>query len=328
MNKKLLTADIGGTHTRFMTFNSLDPIEKVEYNSKNFITFEQLLEHLFQDHPHFHSPFACFAFPGIVGLKPFPLTNLPWIIQRDLLMKKFGFKEVYFLNDLQAGAYGLLALPKTAFKILQEGHPQEGSLALISPGTGLGESFLTLDRIAFATESGHADFGPDDPIQVELWNYLKSQFGHVSYEHVLSGPGIWNIYSFLKTKEPGIHVEAAVAEEALMHPEEAIDKGEAIWMGAFKYHDHLSIQTLRLFTKCLAQEAGNLALHTLAKQGVCIGGGIAPNLLPYLEEESFLDTFCHKGPMSPFLQSIPIKVVLDQRSSLFGCAWYYLHGIR
>lgn len=310
MNINLLSADIGATNSRFALFQNLTCKKNVEYKSHEFPSFEALLEKCFSEHPDmFEAAVGTFAFAGIVSKERFPLTNLPWHVDWKKIKEQFGFKELHFLNDLESAAYGVKALPADSIKTLQMGEDQEGTLALISPGTGLGEAFLTREGRAYATESGHADFGPVNELQVELFQYIKLKFGRVSYEHILSGSGITNIYSFLKGDPKR-------------------KSGEDIWTGAFKFHDQVCIESLRLFTTILAQEAGNLALHTLAKQGIYIGGGIVPHLLPYLETPAFLDTFCRKGPMTPFLQTIPVKVILDPRTSLFGCAWYTLYGTR
>lgn len=321
MNKNLLVADIGGTHARFHLFKKegLIPGPHIQYFSQDFRSFEELLERGLVDHPEiFRQDVACFAMPGLVGERKFKVTNLPWIIDRRELLERFNFKELYFLNDIEASVYGVQVLPEEGFAVLQSGEHREGNLAVISPGTGLGEAFLTQSHIAYPTEGGHADFAPVTDLQYEMGLNLKKKLGRLSYEHLLSGSGIHNIYTFLLEKN-GEQSLAAVAEGA--------DKASAIWLGAFKYHDHTCIESLRMFVQILAQEAGNLALHTLAKNGIYIGGGIAHFVLPYLQEVTFLDTFCEKGPMTAFLKTVPIKVITDARSALYGCAWYCSHGI-
>lgn len=305
MNKNLLTADIGGTHSRFLLFLNHKPTKEIVYSSKKFNCFEELLDVAKKEHPQlFEAEKGCFAFAGTVHQESFPLTNLPWTIHPKKIETQLGM-DLHCLNDLEAGVMGIETLPIDSFKTLQMGKEEEGCIALISPGTGLGEAFLTKKGEACPTEGGHADFAPVNELQVELFRFLKEKYGRVSYEHVLSGQGIWNIYSFLKR-----------GSDALPEGE---DKGLNVWKAAFKFHDQMCMETLRLFTTILAQEAGNLALHTLPKKGLYIAGGIVPHIMPYLEECTFLDTFCQKGAMNPLLQSIPIKVLLNEQLNLFGC---------
>lgn len=317
MKKKLLAADIGGTHARFMAFENLEGKGGIQYASKDFPSFESLMHQVLKDKPdYFDSRVGCFAFPGIEVEGGFKVTHLPWQIDRKCVAEEFNFKELYFLNDLQASAYGIQVLPEESFHTLQQGKKEEGNLAILSPGTGLGEAFLSPLGESFHTEGGHADFAPIDSTQMELWKFLQKHLGRVSYENILSGCGMGYIYDFLAGQDfkPCI-------------PREEGNRGLAICQEALSSVG-ICRDAVQLFLNCLAQEAGNLALHTLAKKGVYIGGGIIQNILPLISKEIFMNRFDQKGPMRDLLQSIPVKVLLDQRSSLFGCAWYCLYGNR
>ncbi|MDB2614197.1 glucokinase [Chlamydiales bacterium] len=333
MTREMLAVDIGGTHTRLALFDldqtPLEPHFLVNYSSKNFDTFELLYEQFVKDHAKkIHTKnvkMACFGVAGIIDNNICHVTNLPWVLDSKNLEKKMGINAVYILNDLQAGMYGILALPENAFITLKKGEVnKEGTKAVIGAGTGLGEAFAVYTEkgyLAYSTEGGHADFAPRDSIQSEMMLYLKNKLGRVSVEHIVSGQGLWNIYLFLRDRA---HEKDPDFFNGVLSNEE---KGTKVTEGALKYNDPLCLKALEVFISCYAAESGNLALRFLASGGIYISGGIAPRLIELLKVSPFLEIFDDKGVMENFVSKVPIHVVMDDRSPLFGAAWYCLRCI-
>ena len=226
------------------------------------------------------------------------------------------------INDMEATAYGIGALPKKAFAVLNPGKPEpKGNIAVIAAGTGLGEGMLIWDGHhyrAVASEGGHADFAPCNMLELELCKYLLKKYGHSSYERVLSGPGLLNIYDFLKStnfaKEPSWLKEEMNQE----NPSSVITKN------ALNGRNKLCVKTLDLFCAIYGAEASNLALKVLALGGVYLGGGIAPKVLSKLQDGVFKKAFLEKGRFSDFLSKIPVHVILEEKTALHGAAVYAL----
>jgi glucokinase len=222
------------------------------------------------------------------------------------------------INDLEANAYGLSALTPNDFAVLQEGKPGRiGNAAVISAGTGLGEAGLYWDgemHRPFASEGGHTTFAPRNVLEIHLLEYLWRRFEHVSWERVLSGPGLVNIYEFMRDTGRG--------EEPLWLAErmQAGDRSAVISEAAIHGESELCSETLRLFISLYGSEAGNLALKTMSVAGLYLGGGIAPRILSQLKEGTFLLSFRSKGRMQQTLGDIPIFVVTNTRASLTGAA--------
>lgn len=235
-------------------------------------------------------------------------------------MAQLGIAKVKLLNDLQAMALGLLWLrPDEWVDLNPRGVPAAGNQAVIAAGTGLGEAILYWDGTlyhALATEGGHADFAPNDTLEDGLLAYLRVKFGgHVSYERVLSGPGIVNIYEYLRdTRQAPESAELAVAIR------NAADPAREISTRALQTGDALCRGTLTLFTRIFGAEAGNLALRCFAAGGVLVGGGIAPKLLSVLQNSLFMQSFCAKGRFSEFLAAVPVRVALNSQTGLIGAA--------
>jgi glucokinase len=230
-----------------------------------------------------------------------------------------GGAPVTLLNDLEANARGVLALEPDDFAVLNAGAADAaGNAALISAGTGLGEAGLFWDgsrHRPFASEGGHADFAPRGPLQMELAAALAARYGHVSFERVLSGPGLHGTYEFLQQRQGG-------PDElpGLMAKLGTDDPAAAISHAALEGRSELCRQALEIFVAVYGAEAGNLALKVLATGGVYLGGGIAPKILPALRAPAFLEAFAAKGRMRPLLEAIPVRVVLNDRAALIGAA--------
>jgi glucokinase len=248
-------------------------------------------------------------------------TNLPWELDERRLAEALRVPRVKLLNDLEAAAYGMLQLDPTDLCVMQPGSPRRGNIAVIAAGTGLGEAILYWDGARYhpiATEGGHADFAPRNDLEIDLLRYLQREYGRVSYERVLSGPGLFNIYRFLR--DSGIAPEpkwlrTRVAEN---------DPGAMISEIGLTGDDPLCTKALDLFCSIYGAEAGNLVLKALAIGGVYVGGGIAPKLLSKLQDGTFTNAFSDKGRFAELLQSIEVKVSLNLRTPLIGAAHYGL----
>jgi len=239
-------------------------------------------------------------------------------VDADQLATLFGFDAVTLVNDLEANAFGLVALEAKDFAVLNEGAPEsEGNTAIISAGTGLGEAGLHFEgkmRRPFASEGGHADFAPRNELEIELLRYLIPQFHHVSYERVLSGPGLLNIYTFLR--DTGRGEEAAWLADEMQEA----DPSAVITRAALEGKSELCMRALDLFVSIYGAEAGNLALKVNATGGVFLGGGIAPRIIDKLKSPAFMEAFTAKGRMRPLLEAVPVRVILNDTTALVGAA--------
>jgi glucokinase len=262
---------------------------------------------------------ACFGVAGPVAAGSAKITNLPWTIETASLAAKLGV-PVGLLNDLQATALGALALPASSFAVLQrgDGGQPSGTIAVIAPGTGLGEALLVSDGAhhrALPSEGGHADFAPTTDEQVELIRFMRGLHGeHISVERILSGAGIGDLYSFVRhatgSPEPGW-----LTDELAKH-----DRNAVISRAALDRRDDASIHALELFAEILGAEAGNFALRGLATGGVVIGGGIPPKILPVLQHPRLIDRFTAKGRFTRWTRTLAVRVALEPRAALFGAA--------
>ncbi|MGB9880643.1 MAG: glucokinase, partial [Anaerolineae bacterium] len=268
---------------------------------------------------------ACFGVAGPVVGGRSEITNLSWIIDGRELQKALNLSSVRLLNDLEAIAWAIPLLEPKDLHTLNAGQPiAGGAIAVIAPGTGLGEAFLTWDGTRYrphATEGGHADFAPTDERQIGLLRYLIERFGHVSCERVCSGLGLPNIYAYLKDsgyapEPPWLAEKLAAAEDPTPVIVNAALSGEE--------RADLCVATLDMFVSILGAEAGNLALKTLATAGVYLGGGIPPRILSALEDGRFMRAFCAKGRHSELMARIPVHVILNPKVALMGAARYGL----
>lgn len=259
---------------------------------------------------------ACFGIAGPVqsdgAQQVAKVTNLPWIVERDAVARVLGTTRVRLINDFQALGYGIEGLGAADVVELQAGVEQpRAPRALLGAGTGLGQGILIWrdDHYeAIATEGGHADFAPTDALQQELLHYLTAKYGRVSYERILSGPGIVNLYTFLseRTAQTGAAIFAAD------------DPPAAITEAAMAGTDAIAVQALALFVRVYGAQAGNVALSVLAHGGVYLGGGIAPKIMPTLKNGEFMRAFCDKGRMTPLLGAMPVRVIVNPKAGLLG----------
>ena len=316
----VLAGDVGGTKTLLAlaepTGESVRIIHEALFPSPHYPGLAPIVLEFLKD---VRDPVtaACFGLPGPVLDGACRTPNLPWTLTEKGLAKETGLATVRLINDFAAAAMGVLALPSDAFVTLQEGDPEpHGTRAVIGAGTGLGQAVLFWDGHRYRsnpTEGGHAGFAPQGELQRELGAYLEKSHRPVSVERAVSGPGLARIYRFLV--ERGVSTWPEVTLEIARE-----DPGEVIARHALAKNDLACEQALDLFAAVYGAEAGNLALRSMATGGVYVGGGIAPKILPKLQEGTFLEAFRDKGRMRELMSRIPLRVVLEPRAGLLGAA--------
>jgi glucokinase len=322
----LLAGDVGGTKTVLALFAGAPETDQAvverTYASRDYGDLESIIASFLAetDRPVVR---ASFAVAGPIAGARARVTNLPWEIDAQRIAGRFGLEQAVLINDLEAIARSIPHLSPLDLLTLHPGERDpHGPLAVIAPGTGLGEAYLTWNGTGYTTrpsEGGHADFAPNDGLQAELWAFLREEFGHVSVERVASGSGIPNIYRFLRDRR-GTEETAKLAERL----NDAADPTPLIVSAAVEKRSALCEETLRTFVSILGAEAGNLALKILATGGIYLAGGLPPRILPFLQDEGFLETVRAKGRLAPLLERIPVHVILNPRAALLGAAW---HGI-
>jgi len=320
----LLAGDIGGTKTHLALCSpegGPTPQVRATFKSNDYANLEAVIKQ-FLDDARLPATKAVFGVAGPVMNGRSRITNLPWIISEATLQQDLGFSEVKLLNDLEATAHGIPHLPARDLSVLNDAPPQSGTKGVIAPGTGLGEAilfFLQGRYHVIASEGGHVDFAPTNLLEVRLLHQLLGKFGHVSYERVCSGSGLPNIYAYLKKE--GFAEELPEVREAL---KQAADPTPIIVQRAMAGDCELSIATLNTFVSILGAEAGNLALKLMATGGIYLGGGIPPKILPKLKDGTFMASFVNKGRFAELLARIPVYVILNEATALFGAACYGL----
>ncbi len=317
----ILAGDIGGTNTRLGIFNKeaigLHLVGAQTYPSRNYESLEDIL-HVFREENNFPVQAACFAIAGPVKEGKVTTTNLAWVVDSEKLAGQLALETVCVINDLEAIGYGVEGLDPQDLEILTQGGPRpEGNVAIIAAGTGLGQAGCFWDgqrHHPFACEGGHTDFAPRNDLELELLGYLLKKFERVSYERILSGTGLYQIYQFLhhtkRGREPKDLTEV-IQQQA--HP-------APIVKAATEKRSEVCELALTVFASIYGAEAGNLALKIMATGGVYIGGGIAPKILPYLQGPHFLQAFLAKGRMRSLLEGFPVRVILNEKAGLFGAA--------
>jgi glucokinase len=342
----ILAGDIGGTKINLALFDwdkgRVDPIREDTIWTADYESLEEVLTEFLEEPaptesdqddlseededsastaPALSSPLtaACFGVPGPVLNNTCRTTNIPWTIEGDKLAEFLKIPQVRLLNDLEAMAYGLPFLEPDEIEDLNPDAPSpppDGTRALLAAGTGLGESLIVWtgkDYQICPSEGGHADFAPNNDLEIELLRYLRTSYLHVSYERVLSGPGLYLIYQFLRDTQKN---EPTWFSEKLPTGDPASLIAEAGLEGK----PDICKNALQLFVSIYGAEAGNMALKTLAMGGVYIGGGIAPKILPALQDGTFMKSFLAKGRYKRLLAKIPVRVILNPHTALLGAA--------
>ncbi len=341
----ILAGDIGGTKTYLGLFDwhetRVEPVREEKFWNADFDSLEAILEEFLQApapaddgkeassdndeaaderqagiSPSMPLRAACFGVAGPIVDNRCRVTKLPWVIDGHTLTDTLNTSCVQLLNDVEATAYGVLVLEPEEIEMIQGERPQEGMKVLLAPGTGLGEALLYWDGEryhAVPSEGGHASFAPTTDLEIELLRYLRTNFLHVSFDRVLSGEGLHAIYQFLrdtKRNEPTWFAERLPTG----------DPAALITEAGLAGKPDICTQALDIFVSILAGEAGNCALKSLARGGVYLGGGIPPKIIARLRDPRFTQMFIAKGRFKRLLASIPVSVILNDKTALLGAA--------
>jgi glucokinase len=317
----ILAGDIGGTNARLAYFQPqnghLELIYERVFPSREHHEFGEIVTQ-FIDGSSSKPEVACFGIAGPVRNGRVETSNLPWIIEQSRLAKQIHLPATLLINDLEASAWGIGALGIGDLVPLNHvSGAAVGNQAVVAPGTGLGEAGLFWDgsrHHVFACEGGHTDFAPQGELQIELLRFLHERFGHVSYERILSGPGLVNVYEFLRDTKRG-NESPQMAEKLKVG-----DAAAAISRSALDGSSPLAQAALDLWITIYGAEASNLALKTMATGGLFLAGGISPKILPRLQGQLFMTAFLDKGRMRPLVESIPVQVVTNDKTGLLGAA--------
>jgi glucokinase len=332
----VLAGDIGGTKTilrlvELSETGGLKTLYEESFRSGDFPDLVPIIQKFLTRANSTTPEKACFAIAGPVVGNTAKLTNLSWFLDTDRLTKELGILSISLINDFAAVGYGIFGLTKQDLLTLQIGKYQPAApMAVIGAGTGLGQGFLIKQENrhqVFPSEGGHADFAPRNELEFQLLKYLldKHNIERVSVERVVSGLGITSIYQFLRdrktaTESPEIAQAVRTWEQEAQKAEKTVDPGAFIGSAALQKSDRLSEQTMQLFIAAYGAEAGNLALKLLPYAGLYIAGGIAPKILPLMQNGSFLTNFIQKGRIGSILKEIPIHIILNQQVGLIGAA--------
>jgi glucokinase len=302
---KLLVADLGGTNTRLAIFENgslkRNSIRKIK--SSTISSVKNILE---RDDLEISTVDAiCFAVAGQVSKDQAKLTNLKWSIDLEDLQKLNPIAAVFLINDLEASVYSISSLQNDQMTFIQRGCNGNGRYSILSPGTGLGEAIWIEEKtkIVLSTEGGHSDFAPRNELEWGLYQYLNCKYDHVSYERVLSGKGLEDIYAYLLEINQMPYRPILASEIAAST-------------------DSLADQTKKIFFSILGAEASNLALKSLSMGGVYIGGGIVPKMITEQYIKEIVDSFCFKGRFNDLLKTIPLCIIHDEYVSLDGAGKY------
>jgi len=320
----ILAADIGGTNARLGLFEldgaTLRNVTSRRYPSRGHASLEEIVERFLAEVGR-PVEAACFAVAGPVSEGRVVLTNLGWTVDARRLARAVRLDAVRLINDLEGIAHGLDELEETDVALLHPGAPgAQGNRAIIAAGTGLGEAGAYWDgqrHHPFACEGGHADFGPRTQLEMELLTSVLARHDRASYERVLSGSGLHELYRFLRDAGHGEEPPPWLTRELEQEPGPA-----GIVRGALERRDALCLEAVDLFVSIYGAEAGNLALKVMARGGVWIAGGIAPRILPRMKEPAFPESFLAKGRMRPLLEAMPVRLILNDMVGLMGAARY------
>ena len=327
-NTMILAGDIGGTNTRLGLFSPErgpnDPVVQKKYPSQSYAGLEEIVESFLVEH-QISVDRASIGVAGPIKKDRASITNLQWVIDGNNLCHVTGIDQVTLLNDLEAMAYAIPNLDDSMLEMINSGIPgPECVKALIAPGTGLGEVFLTWNGTRYQphrSEGGHTEFGPRNTLEADLLSYMLQRYEHVSYEWVCSGIGIPNLYSFFK--DTGRYPEPVSLTRALA---EADDKTAVIVNAGIQDPEEypICVAVLELFTSILGAQAGNLALTVSSFGGMYVGGGIPPRIADYIRSPLFLEAFKNKGRLGPMVADMPIYLITHPNTALLGAACHAL----
>jgi glucokinase len=318
----ILAGDVGGTKVDLALYDFTNGKLKCTrdklYPAKDYLGLQVIIEEFLGADK---VTAACFGVPGPVRDGRLRLTNLPWTLDSHELSAGLGIQHVFLINDLEANGYGVAELSDGQVYTLSKGDPsQTGNRALLAAGTGLGEGYLVWNghsHVPFPSEGGHADYAPRNEDEIDLLRYLKQKYnGRISFERVVSGMGLTNIYEFLREvrglEEPAWLTARMAAE----------DPNAVITELALAAKSEICEKAMDMFVSAYGAEAGNLALKVLSVGGLYVGGGIAPRILDKLKDGTFMKAFTDKGRLSQLLVNMPVRIILESRSALLGAAAY------
>lgn len=319
----ILAGDIGGTNARLAFYRhdngKFTVIREQVFPSRQSRGLDEIVLK-FVTESGIRPDVASFGVAGPVQHGRVETSNLPWTVDASVLARELKLDSVELINDLAAQAFGVQCLCEADTVALNKVHGTPvGNQVIVAAGTGLGEAGLFWDgqrHRVFACEGGHCDFAPRNELELELWCYLHTRFGHVSYERIVSGPGLVNVFLFLRDTQRGDEPKF-LREEIL-----AGDPAAAISRAALSGKAGLAEQALDLWISIYGAEAGNMALKVLATGGVFLGGGIAPKILSKLAGPLFMQGFLSKGRMQTLLETIPVRVITNDKTGLLGAACY------
>jgi glucokinase len=318
----ILAGDIGGTHARLAFFDVSNChyklVSATTFPSRNYSGLDEIVRE-FVATTKLHAKAACFGIAGPVSNGRAAATNLPWTIESQRLADELKLPRAMLINDLEANAWGIPALEAKDLVALNLVSGAIGNQAVVAAGTGLGEAGMYWDgsqHQVFACEGGHTDFAARNDLEVDLLRYLLKLYGRVSYERILSGPGLVNVFNFLRDTGRGTEPKWLSEEMQNSNPAAAISRA------GIEGKCPLSEQALDIFVSVYGAEAGNLALKIMATGGLYVGGGIAPKILPKLTAPLFMEAFLAKGRMKSLLEKIPVQVVTNDNTALLGAARY------
>ena len=317
----VLAGDIGGTKSDLALFETTPAgprmVRDATLPSRDFASLELAIERFLDAGPKPRIDAVCLGVAGPVIDGRCQATNLPWVIDERLLTQAIPAPRVKLLNDLEVAAHGVLGLPEHDLRTLQAGQPRRGNLVLIAAGTGLGEALIVRDgerRVVIPSEGGHGDLAARNELEDDLLRYLRKEFGRVSYERVLSGAGLVNVYRFLRDTGWAKESPAVAARMQKENPSAIVSE-----LGLAR-GDALCDKALDVFVSVYGAEAGNLALKVMAVGGVLVSGGIAPRIIERMAAGGFVAAFRDKGRLAALMDSLPIHVSLNPRAPLFGAA--------
>ncbi|HEX4372474.1 MAG TPA: glucokinase [Puia sp.] len=325
----VLAGDVGGTKTNLAIFkatkNSVKVVLEKKYHSAKYKSCIDIIEQFIKEEKLSKPDRICLGVAGPVVQGKVEITNLNWDLDIKDLMQRLSVTEVSLINDLEATAYGLAALTTKDLITIHKGNEKnKGNIAIIAPGTGLGEAGLFWDGNAyhpFPTEGGHTDFCPRSETDFELHRFLQKKYGTVSWEKVIAGPGIHDIYLFLnsktKIKQPAWITNAFKKD----------DPSSVISHAALHNKDKVCEETMQFFVRFLARESSNLVLKMKATGGLFLGGGIPPKIAPLLKRKSFFENYLNCDRMQNLVKDVPIKIMANDKTALLGAAYYGAYGM-
>ena len=327
--KKILAVDIGGTKTSFGVFevndNALSLLREETFGSRSMGTFEEILQKFLVGKKDDRPDVLSIGVAGPVLGNKVTLTNLAWELDATALKTEFDMDKVSIINDLEATAYGLVGLsPEDAIPLFESTDTTSGNMAVLAPGTGLGEAGIFWDgsfHRPFATEGGHSEFAPRTELDVELLKYLQQEDEIISWEHVVSGPGIYRIYKFLRDAKG--HKEPTWLKENFKNND---NPAAVISHAAMRELDATCSLAMDLFVSYMARESASLVLKHKAVGGLWLGGGIPPRIFPLLKKDLFREQFIQNAHMKQLLEKVSIRVILNSQAALIGAGYYGAFG--